>query len=143
MEKLLYKENRIMCCSIDKIINVAVYQTVNRISGWVFLGMEFSKNINGQILCNPSIALTFLSNICMIPDRLLPSSACFRLYRQGKGSAKYPTMKKECKKIDHFLKIHYFCKPKIGLKKSVNLYQDLTQKCKLFLGRVKSLHNLY
>ena len=132
MEKLLYKENRIMRSLIDKMIDAAVYQTVSKTSGWVFLGMEFSKNINGQILGNPSIALTFLSNICMIPDRLLPSRACFRLYRQGKGSAKYPTVKKEYKKIDHLLKNHYFCKLKIGLKNIVYIYQDLTQKCKLF-----------
>ena len=32
-----------------------------------------------------SIELTFLSKFCIIPDRLLPSRACLRLYRQGKG----------------------------------------------------------
>jgi len=40
----------------------------------------FSKNTNGQFFFKLSIALTFLSNICIIPDRLLPSRACFRLY---------------------------------------------------------------
>jgi len=30
------------------------------------------------------IALTFLSNAYIIPDKLLSSSACFRLYRHAK-----------------------------------------------------------
>lgn len=29
-----------------------------------------------------SLELTFLLVICIIPDKLLPSRACFRLYRQ-------------------------------------------------------------
>ncbi len=29
-----------------------------------------------------SLELTFLSVICIIPDKLLPGRACFRLYRQ-------------------------------------------------------------
>jgi len=56
---------------------------------WVFKGMKFSKNINGWTLYEPSIVLTFSSNICIIPDRLLPSRACFRLYRQCKDNTIY------------------------------------------------------
>ena len=84
MEKLLHKTKRI---------------GEQKICGWVFEGMKFSKNINGWTFSKTSIELTFLSNICMIPDRLLPGSACFRLYRCSKDSTKYPTMKKECKKM--------------------------------------------
>ena len=133
MEKLLYKENRIMHSSIGKTIDSAVYQTVGQIFGWVFLGMEFSKNINGQILRNPSIALTFLSNIRAIPDRLLPS---FRLSGHHKDSAKVLLSEKKTTLFVYQLIKNYFCKLKIEFKNSVKLYQDLTIKCKLFLGRV-------
>jgi hypothetical protein len=73
MEKLLYEENCLMRSWSEKIIDTAVYQTVIKFYGWIFLGMEFSENINGRTLCRPSIELTFSSNICIIPDRLLPS----------------------------------------------------------------------
>ena len=69
MEKLLHKRK----CLMEKEIN-----------RWVFLGMKFSENINGWTLHMPSIALTFSSNICIIPGRLLPGRACFRLYRRSK-----------------------------------------------------------
>ena len=136
MEKLLYKENRIMHSSISKIIDSAVYQTVGQIFGWVFLGMGFSKNINGRILCNPSIALTFLSNIRVIPDRLLPSRACFRLRGRRKDSAIVLFSEKKATLFVYQLIKQYFCRLKIEFKKSVKLYQDLTIKCKLCLGRV-------
>jgi len=122
-----------MCNSINKIIDAVAYQTISHIYDWVFLGMEFNKNINGQIL---SIALTFSSNICIIPGRLLLS---FRLYRHSKSNAKNQIAKKSCKKIVCLVNIDYFCKSKIGLKNVVNLYQDLTKKCKLFSGRVISI----
>ena len=116
MEKLLYKENCLMRSSTYKTDDTAVYQAVSELCDWVFLGMEFSKNVNGRTLSYPSIALTFSSNICIIPDRLLPSRACFCLCRQGKGNEFYPSVKKVYKKND------YFCKLKIGLKKVVNVY---------------------
>lgn len=81
MEKLLYKVN---CKTIVKISELYA----NEVFGWIFLGIEFSENINGRILCCPPIALTFSSNAYIIPDRLLPSRACFRLYRRGKSSEK-------------------------------------------------------
>ena len=136
MEKLLYKANRLMCRWTDKIvINVAVYQAACKEWDRFFSGMKFSKNINGRIFCNPSIALTFLSNICIIPDRLLLSRACFRLYRRHKDSENYTIEKNICKKIVHLIKNDYFCKLKIGLKNIVKLYQDLIKNCQLFLGR--------
>ena len=137
MENLLYKENRITHSSTGKTIDSAVYQTAGQIFGWVFSGMEFSKNINGQILRNPSIALTFLSNIRAIPDRLLPSRACFRLRGRRNDSAKVLFSKKTATQFVNQLIKHYFCRLKIEFKNSVKLYQNLTIKCKLFLGRVR------
>jgi hypothetical protein len=96
--------------------------------GQVFLGIEFSKIINGWILTYPSDELTFSSNTCIIPDRLLPSRACFRLYRLDKSSENYKKVKINCKKFVNLLKNYYFCKLKTGLKKCVNLYQDLIIK---------------
>jgi hypothetical protein len=118
-----------------------LYQTKRVICGWVFEGMMFSKNINGWTVNKPPIELTFLSNICMIPHRVLPGRACFRLYRRGKDNEIYSTIecqtKNHTKNRLHHLKKDYFCKLKIGLKKIVKLYQDLIINCKLFLGRVR------
>jgi hypothetical protein len=80
---------------IDKTFEMPVYQ----IYGWVFSGMEFSENINGRILSGPSIALTFSSNICIIHGRLLPSRACFRLYRCNESSAKFSMVKNKLKNL--------------------------------------------
>jgi hypothetical protein len=124
MEKLLYKENRLQLNLIDEIIEAAVYHTINKICGWVFLGMAFSKNINGQIFNNPSIELTFSSNICDIPDRLLPSRACFRLGRQCESSVIFPTRQIIYTKCVPLKKNDYFCKLIRGLKKCVNVYQQ-------------------
>ena len=44
---------------------------------WVFKGIKTSKNIKGITISNP-FDLTFLSVIKSIPDKLLPSRACFR-----------------------------------------------------------------
>ena len=142
MEKLLYKANRLMCRT-DKTVNVAVYQAACKDWDRVFSGMKFSKNINGQIFCNPSTSLTFLSNICIIPDRLLPGRACFRLYRHNRDNENYPTGKRSRKNIKYLIKFDYFCKSKTGLKNVVNLYQDLSKNCQLFLGRdrVKELRS--
>jgi len=71
----------------------------NLIYGWIFLGIWFSENINGRTLCRPSIALTFSSNICIIPGRLLPSRACFRLYRCNKNSTKYSVIENNSKEM--------------------------------------------
>jgi len=135
MEKLLYKDNRLVYSWTDKIVDIAVYPAICKDWDRVFSGMMFSKNINGRIFCNPSTALTFLSNICIIPDRLLPSRACFRLYRHHKDNENYQTGKRSRKNIKYLIKFDYFCKSKTGLKNVVNLYQDLSKKCKLFLGR--------
>jgi len=131
MEKLLSKGKCVVYSE-----TFGIYSVGRQICGWVFSGMVFNKNINGRTLFNPSIALTFSSNVCIIPDRLLPSRACFRLYRQGKGSAKYEISKKKSTKFAGLIKNHYFCKLKIGLKNIVNLFQDLNKKCKLFSGRL-------
>ena len=56
-----------------------------------------SKNIKG-IALNHSFDLTFFSVICIIPDKLLPSRACFRLYRRCKNKIKLLTFKKSTKK---------------------------------------------
>ena len=48
MEKLLYQENRLMRCLTDEIVDAAVYQAVNQILDWVFLGMGFSRNVNAM-----------------------------------------------------------------------------------------------
>jgi len=128
MEKLLYKANCLARSLKYEIDDTVVIQAVSEFYGWVFLGMGFSKNVNGRTFSNPSIALTFSSNICIIPDRLLPSRACFRLYGQGKCNEYYPTAKKIYKKNVRLEKNEYFCKLKLGLKKVVNVYQDLIKK---------------
>lgn len=91
MEKLLYKG------SCMTMINVYDEIQVRQICGWIFLGMVFSENINGRIFYRPSIALTFSSNACIIPDRLLPSRACFRLYRCDKNNEKCLIIKNNSK----------------------------------------------
>jgi hypothetical protein len=125
---------------VEKLLHQTKCIVEHDISHWVFEGMRFSKNINGWTVNKPSIELTFLSNICIIPDRLLPSRACFRLYRCGNDNEIYSTIeckaKKHTKKRLHRLKKDYFCKFKTELKKNVKLYQDLIINCKLFLGRV-------
>jgi hypothetical protein len=118
-------------------IESSVYQTEKEICQWVFKGMVFSKNINGWTLYKPSIALTFSSNICIIPDRLIQSRACFRLYRLCKDNKKNPI-------LDNMNEL--FCKQKnaifVNPKKNCNkmfefIYQYLSTNCKLFLGRVR------
>jgi hypothetical protein len=131
MEKLLYQSGSLSSRTAFVLTNT------HQIFVWVFSGMGFSENINGRTFYSPSIALTFSSNICIIPEPLLPSRACFRLYRQDKSNKNFSTVKIFFKILFSFRKNNYFCKPKIGLKKSVNLYQDLNKKCKLFLGRVR------
>ena len=102
MEKLLHKRKCLM---------------ENEINRWVFLGMKFSENINGWTLHRPSIALTFSSNICIIPGRLLPGRACFRLYRRSKDKTinSISEMNNVKKFAQQILK-NYFCKLKTGLK---------------------------
>jgi hypothetical protein len=134
MEKLLYKSG---CLNLGTAF---VPTDTHKVCGWVFSGMEFSENINGRTFYSPSIALTFSSNICIIPDKLPPGRACFRLYRQDKSNENFSITKIFFGKFLRIIKNDYFCKLKIGLKKSVNLYQDLNKKCKLFLGRVILLY---
>jgi hypothetical protein len=102
---------------------------VKQILDWVFLGIMFSKNINGWILCCPPIVLIFSSNTCIIPDRLLPSRVCFPLYRRDKDNENYPTLKKNYEKIVHLIKNDYLCKLKI-CKLKIGLKND----CKFIPG---------
>jgi len=109
MEKLLYE---------SKCLN-----------GWGFRGMKFSENINGWTFHKPSIELTFSSNICIIPDRLLPSRACFRLYRCGKGNKINSTIENNTKNGEILfgnLKITIFVNSNQDQKMNVNLYQYLS-----------------
>ena len=103
MEKLLYE---------SKCLN-----------GWGFRGMKFSENINGWTFHKPSIELTFSSNICTIPDRLLPSRACFRLYRCYKNNTMNSIIENNLKNgiwLRKILKCYYFLRPKNYLLKSVS-----------------------
>ena len=95
-----------------------LYQTKLKGRRWIFKGIKFSKNNNGWALYKPSIALTFSSNICIIPDRLLPSRACFRLYRHRKNITIASTIENNNKNCEIYLlnQKNYFCKPKSGLK---------------------------
>jgi len=89
MEKLLPTRKCMIYASICEILNASASQ----ICRWVFLDIAFSKNINGWTLYHPSIASTFSSNIRAIPDKLLPSRACFCLHEQY--SAKIETHEKK------------------------------------------------
>jgi hypothetical protein len=121
MEKLLYKRKWVM---------------KKGRSEWVFRGMKFSKNINGWSMNKPPIEWTLLSNICNIPDRLLPSRACFHLYRLCKGNTIKLSIENNTKENRVAKqKNTIFVNSKQDLKMCVNLFQYLILTCKLFLGR--------
>jgi hypothetical protein len=95
-----------------------LYQKKLKGHRWIFKGIKFSENNNGWDLYNPSIALTFSSNIRIIPNRLLPSRACFRLYRHCKNITIYSTIENYNKICEIYLlnQKNYFCKLISGLK---------------------------
>ena len=104
MEKLLYK---------GKYLN-----------GRGFRGMKFSKNITGRTLNKPAGALTFSSNIRIIPDRLLPGKACFSLYRCRKVNTIVSKIENNTKNgeiwLRKILKHYNFLRHKNYLLKSVS-----------------------
>ena len=110
MEKLLSKRKLVINSSLDN-----TYTSLNQIFGWVFSGMVFSKNINGWTSWRPSIALTFSSNIRAIPDKLLPSRACFRLTRRHKFKTKFINCEIRSKKFVRQMIKCYFCQLILGL----------------------------
>jgi hypothetical protein len=105
-----------------------LYQKKLKSRRWIFKGIEFSEKNNGWTFDKPSIALTFSSNICIIPDRLLPSRACFRLYKHRKNNTIKSTIENNDKnsEIDLFNQKNYFCKPISGLKMTINLYRKIS-----------------
>ena len=104
-----------------------LYQKKLKGRRWIFLGIKFSENNKGWALYHPSFVLTFSSNICIIPDRLLPSRACFRLYRRCKNNTISSTIENNNKygKIYLLNQKNYFCKPISGLKNDCEIISEI------------------
>jgi len=104
-----------------------LYQKKLKGRRWIFKGIKFSENNNGWNFYTPSIALTFSSNIYIIPDRLLPSRACFRFYRHSKNITINSTIENKYKICGIYLlnQKNYFCKLISGLKNDYKLISKI------------------